>query len=555
MNILGLTAPISHNTAASIIKDGKLIAFAEEERFLGVKYAPRAVPKNAILYCLDEAGVSLEDVDYISFGFDKFSTSVYKNFVQNIKERNFKRSIIELGSYTEYFLQMYRQTQFFTQISNLSKKQIKEKYKFVEHHLAHAASSFRCSGYTDANIITIDGVGENEAGILGFYKENKFKKIKSIGINQSLGWFYSLITEVCGFKAHSHEGKTMGLAPLGVVDMSLLDGVARLTDEEYFLERNCDYILFNKFGIRKENEEISDLHKNIAATAQFFLEEAVKRLSLSIYKKTGIKRLCIAGGVTLNCDMNFKVSNQDFVDDLYIQAAANDAGTALGSALEVYANKSNMITSKLKHVFYGPKYDNQYIESILIESKLKYEKIESISQIAKLIYNGYIVGFVQGRMEFGPRALGGRSILASPAILDIKDKINKEIKHRENWRPFAPSVLEEYADDWFEDYYESPYMLMTFNVKKGKAKLVPSVVHVDNTSRVQGVTKEANPKYYELINEFYKLSGVPMLLNTSFNDKEKPISMSPQDAIKTFYSTGLDYLVLEDFLLIKETIR
>ena len=158
-------------------------------------------------------------------------------------------------------------------------------------------------------------------------------------------------------------------------------------------------------------------------------------------------------------------------------------------------------------------------------------------------------------MEFGPRALGGRSILASPAILDIKDKINKEIKHRENWRPFAPSVLEEYADDWFEDYYESPYMLMTFNVKKDKAKLVPSVVHVDNTSRVQGVTKEANPKYYELINEFYKLSGVPMLLNTSFNDKEKPISMSPQDAIKTFYSTGLDYLVLEDFLLIKETIR
>ncbi len=552
MIILGLTAPLSHNTAASIIIDGKLIAFAEEERFTGVKHAPRYVPKKAIDYCLKEAGLVFEDIDYVSFGYDSVFKGAIKNFMQNIKEGNYKRSVLEIGSYAEYFLQMYRQTRYFEEISSLSKKEIEKKYKFIEHHTAHAASAFRCSGYVESNVISLDGVGESESGVLGYYKNNKFTKLKSISINQSLGWFYSLITHVCGFTPHSHEGKTMGLAPLGKPDMSMLDGLVRLTDDGYIIEKDFDKKLFAKYKVRKKYDEINDMYKNLAATGQYFLEEAAKNLSKFLYKQTGIKNLCLAGGVTLNCDMNFKLSLQDFVENIYIQAAANDAGTAIGGAFELYANITNKSTPKLDHVFYGPSYSNDEIEAILKESKLSYKKISSLKEVAKLIHDGHIIGFVQGRMEFGPRALGGRSILANPAILDMKEKINKEIKHRENWRPFAPSVLEEYAHEWFVDYTESPYMLMTFDVQPNKAELIPSVVHVDNTSRVQGVTKDANPKYYELINEFYKLSGVPMLLDTSFNDAEKPISLTPQDAIRTFYSTGLDYLVLEDFLLSKD---
>jgi carbamoyltransferase len=549
MRILGLTAPISENTAACLLEDGRLVAFAEEERFTRVKHAPRMIPINSIEYCLKQAGISLYDVDFIAIGWESVFRGWGKNIFANLKEGNFKRMIRENGAYLEYFLKMFRLKDYLSSLDETEKSW--KKVRYIPHHIAHAASAARFSGFDESIIISLDGVGEDNAGLLGYFRNGKIHPIQQIGINQSLGWLYSKATEICGFTPHSHEGKLMGLGAYGNPDINLLKNIAELTDDGYILKKNWTESFEKIFKKRKKGGEITQEYKDLAASVQHFVEEAATRLVQYLYKKTKIRNIVLAGGVTLNCDMNARLLKLDCFDHIFIQPAANDAGTALGAAAEIYFQETGKKCETLTHSYYGPKYSNEEIEKILKDSKIKYRKISDLAEIARKIFEGKIVGWFSGQMEFGPRALGGRSILANPSLPGMKDKINERVKHREPWRPFAPSILKEYAADYFENYHSSPFMLLTFRTEPDKIKDIQAAVHIDGTARVQEVSKETNPKYYELISEFQKISGVPALLNTSFNDRGEPICLSPRDALKTFFSTGLDILVLENFILEK----
>jgi carbamoyltransferase len=549
MNILGITAPISENTAACVLVDGKLLAFAEEERFNRVKHAPRMIPRNAIEYCLKEAGLNIGNVDFIAVGYESIGLSWTKDILTNIWEGNWGKLIPENGAYLEYFTQIMRLKRYFLELDKSGKTW--KKMRYINHHLAHAASTARFSGFRESVVISLDGVGENNAGLFGYFRGGKIYKIKTVPMNQSLGWLYGNTTEICGFKKHSHEGKLMGLAAYGNVKPELLRGIAELREGGYLLRGGWVKRLEKRFKRGKRDEEIGQEHKDLAATVQNFLEEAVARVAKNLHQETKIRNVSLAGGVALNCDMNAKIIALDCFDNIFIQPAVNDAGTALGAAAEVYFQETEKSCEKLAHAYFGPDYSSEKIEEIFKESKLKYRKISGISEVAKMLIEGKIVGWFSGRMEFGPRALGGRSILANPALPGMKDKINNFVKHREDWRPFAPSILKEYAEQYFEDYYPSPFMLLTFKTRSEKKQDVQAAIHVDQTARVQEVSKETNPRYHELISEFHKISGIPALLNTSFNDRGEPICMSPKDAIRIFYSTGLDALVIEDFIIEK----
>lgn len=553
MKVLGLTAPISVNTAACLVADGRLVAFAEEERFTGVKHAPRLVPKEAIRYCLKEGGISIDTVDAIALGFDGPFRGWAKSLWENLREGNVTRGFFESGAYAEYIVNMVRTREFLGSLSEADPRGTIRKIRFVSHHLAHAASAARCSGFETCNILSLDGVGENEAGFLGAFKENKIEKFGSIRINQSLGWLYTLVTGICGFTEHSHEGKTMALAAFGTPDLSLLKDIAELREDGYILHRNWYRTIYATFGPKRQGRKLlTQKHKNLAATVQGFLEEAGLRLARALHRRTGHTDLVLAGGVALNCDMNAKLLGSGFVDRIFIQPAANDAGTALGAAYEWYAEATGRPCEPLTHAYYGPQYSDAEIESLLKDSKLRYRRIASLAEVAERLASGKIVGWFQGRMEFGPRALGNRSILAHPGLPGMKDKINREVKHRAAWRPFAPSVLADRAPEYFERYRSSPFMLLTFATKKEKLADIAAAVHTNGTARVQEVTEELQPRYHELITAFAERTGIPAVLNTSFNDQEKPIVLTPRDALQTFFTTGLDVLVLNDFLLTKE---
>jgi len=550
MKILGITAPISENTAACVLANGKLMAFAEEERFCRVKHAPRMIPQNAIEYCLEKAGLTIGDIDFIAVGYESVGRSWAKDILTNLWEQNWGKIIAENGAYLEYFIGMARLKRYFLKLDKTGKTW--KKMRYVNHHTAHAASAARFSGFSESVVISLDGVGENNSGLFGYFRNGKIFSLKTLPMNQSLGWLYGNTTEICGFKKHSHEGKLMGLAAYGNVKPDLLKGIAELTRDGYRLNSGWVRKLARRFEIRRSDEEIGENYKDLAATVQNFLEEAAARVAKSLHQKTKIENVCLAGGVALNCDMNSKIIGLGVFDHIFIQPAANDAGTALGAAAEMYFQKTGKTCEVLTHAYYGPEYSEEEIENVLKESKLPYRKISSISEIAQKIFEGKIVGWFSGRMEFGPRALGNRSILANPSLPGIKDKINNFVKHREAWRPFAPSILKEHADEYFENYSLSPFMLLTFRTKPEKIKDIQAVVHVDGTARVQEVSRETNSRYYDLISEFHKLSGVPALLNTSLNDRGEPICMSPKDALKTFYSTGIDILVLGDYILEKQ---
>ena len=550
MNILGITAPISENTAACVLRDGKLVAFAEEERFVRIKHAPRMVPKGAIEYCLREAGISIKEIDFIAVGYESVFRSWAKDVLANLLERNWGKLIPENGAYLEYFIGTARLKRYFLNLDKTGETW--KKLRYVNHHLAHAASTARFSGFQESIIVSLDGVGENNAGLFGYYRNGKISVLRTVPMNQSLGWLYGNTTEICGFKKHSHEGKLMGLAAYGKVNPDLLREIAELREDGYYLKKGWVKRLEKRFRKREKNEEIGQGHKDLAATVQNFCEVAVMRVARSLHKKTKIRNVSLAGGVALNCDMNSKIIGLDCFDHIFIQPAANDAGTALGAAAEVYFQKTEKPCEKLTNSYYGPDYSQEKIEGILKESKLKYRRISGLEEVARMISDGKIVGWFAGRMEFGPRALGGRSILANPSLPHIKDKINREVKHRESWRPFAPSILAKYAADYFENYHSSPFMLLTFKTRPEKEKDIQAAIHIDKTARVHEVSAQTNPRYHELVSEFHKISGIPAVLNTSFNDRGEPICMSPKDAIRTFSSTGLDALVLEDFILEKQ---
>ena len=540
MKILGLTHPYSWNTAAALIVDGKLIAFAEEERFTRVKHAPRDFPKKSMEYCLKEAGITLDQVDHIAIGMDSLWSVILPNLWPPQPIR-FAYGKIE---------RTMREIRRGNEVMPFSVRD--KRVRFINHHIAHIASSFYLSGFDRSNFISLDGAGGGESGMIGWGEDARLHVDQRITNAGSWGALYERVTKILGFRPHSHEGKTMGLAAFGTPHPEMINFIdwSKPVPEISHSKRNA---WLRSLTPRQPGTELTQEHKDLAATVQDALERALIQMAAHLVKKSGSRALCMAGGVALNCSANGRILHSGTVDDIFIQPASSDAGVALGAAVarhvELTGKRPDFV---FDHAYWGPKYEDVEIEKILKEAKLPYEHVPNIeARTAQMLKEGKIVGWFQGRMEVGPRALGGRSILADPSIPGIKDKVNSEVKHREMWRPFAPSMRFERMGDYVEQPYTSPFMILAFQARKDKVDQFRSAVHVDNTARVQGVKKEVNPRYYKLLEEFEKATGRGVILNTSFNVAEEPLVCSPRDALRTFYCCGLDALVMGNFLLQK----
>ncbi len=563
MIILGINGwyTRSHDPSACLIKDGKVLAMVEEERFIRQKYAVEKLPLNAVGFCLDKVGLKPDDIDIVAFGWD------YK--------KKYKLRGMYFSHSTDEILDI-----IFPHSTFGYKR--KPKLVVVPHHLAHAASTFFTSGLNEATILVIDGQGEDESTTIAYGKGKQISILKSFPIKDSLGYFYESINKYIGFH-YLDSGKTMGLAPYGKAnidfsnikisndgytvnlqkelryDSSYLDeqeALVALWHEElrkYVKSPNKVEYVFDRYSNKiKPKFDIPQPYKNLAASAQAALEKTVIHLVKVAIKMTGTKNVCLSGGVALNCVANGKIIQNKFVNNLFVFPSANDAGASAGAALYAAAryDKDAKFT-KMTHPYWGPEYTNKEIENILKSRKIHYTKPEDICKTtAKLLAENKIIGWFQGRMEVGPRALGNRSILANPKIKANWKKVNL-IKRRELWRPLAPTILDEYKEEYFENAAYSPFMLAAFQVKKDKRKFVPAIVHVDGSSRPQTVSKDVNKKFWNLISHFYKLTGVPVVLNTSFNGPSEPIVCSPQDALKVFSDSSLDYLIMNDYLISK----
>ncbi len=593
MKILGISA-FYHDSSIALIEDEKIIFASQEERFSRKKH-DKEFPKKSLEYLVSTfLKNKFKDLNYIVF-FDKpflkferlLETYLYYSPLKGYD--SFKQSIpIWIKE------KLYQKDLIINEISkifNVSKKEVKEKLHFSEHHLSHAASAFFPSKFEDAAIITLDGVGEWSTSTIGIGKKNKISIIKEMNFPHSLGLLYSAFTYFLGFKVNSGEYKLMGLAPFGnprFKDLIYKNLIDVREDGSYFLNQEffnyCVGLTMtnskfsNLFGIqrRSPNDEIKEIHMDIAASIQQVLEEVVLKIVIYAKKITNSKNLCLAGGVALNCVSNFKISQKRIFDKIWVQPAAGDAGGSLGAALYFYYNILNAErksylegNDNMYGSFLGASYDQNSIEKILNKYEVKYKKYsdqDTLNQdIAKKLSEENSVGWFSGKAEFGPRALGSRSIIADPRPKNMQRKLNLKIKFRESFRPFAPSVLEDHHEKWFSSEIKNDYMLFINNVLNsrmdknisGFKKLdninspVKSVTHVDLTARVQSVSKNFNKKFYNLIKEFHKLTGVPILINTSFNVRGEPIVNSPEDALKCFFGTNLDFLVLENYVVEK----
>jgi len=568
--ILGIHA-YTHDSAAALIADGQLVAAAEEERFVGRKHTSR-FPEQAIRYCLSEAGITLSDVDQVAIPWNPWANLgtrglfMVRNFPKCLPGLRAEPSKEILGSIALWgAIRAIPST-----LKRLFDGQ-KTKFQshFVTHHDAHAASAFFVSPFDKAAILTIDGAGEWDVATLGIGEGNRIRILRRDPFPHSLGMFYGAITQYLGFQEKEGEGKVMALASFG--EPSLRDKFRKFIqcNGAGEVSLNPNYFRFqydtkrqwyspklvNHLGpARKPEEDISEHYQNVAATAQAILEDAGIALAQQAHKTTGLSELCLAGGVALNSVMNSRILNDSSsVEEIFIQPAANDAGGALGAALWVHHQLGGKRIPPMEHVFLGPAYTRQQVRDVLNRRELQYiEPTRPLELVAHLIAEGAIVGWFQGRAEWGPRALGNRSILADPRRKDMKDILNSRVKFRECFRPFAPAILAERVGEYFVNQHQSPFMLLVEKIRPEKIDEIPAVVHVDGTGRLQTVTQESNPKFYELIEAFDKLTGVPVILNTSFNVKGKPIVLTPEDAINCFFSTGIDVLYAEGLVAWKE---
>jgi len=550
MFTLGINAAF-HDSAACIIKDGALLAAAEEERFTHIKHGKRPIPFSAyelpfhaIDYCLKEAQIKLRDVDHIAYSFDpEINTiEVYPNlddlFLSAI--RNAPDHLV--SGYPHHLQERFH---------GIATSDF--KWHFVDHHLAHAASAFICSPYEKAAIMTIDGRGENVGTT--YYKGNKncIEKISEVNIPNSLGLLYEAVTTHLGFLHSSDEYKVMALASYGkLIYVDEFRSMIRVGKNGIY--QIDDYRLDERFGpARKRNDPFTEKHFDIAHSLQKVLEETVLKLVNWLYEETHEENLCLAGGVALNCVMNATLRDNSPFKNIWVQPASGDSGTALGAALWIDAQERRADDRKftMTHAYWGPEYSDDEVEKFLKWTKVRYRKLDNIAkETAKILAENKIIGWYQGRMEFGPRALGSRSILASPIHADMQARLN-DIKDREDFRPVAPVVLEEDASEWFEGASYSPYMLFVYNVKKDKADKISAVRHVDGTARVQTINEHQHPLYFELLQEFKKITGVPVLVNTSFNTRGEPIVCTPRDAIECFWTSPFDALIINSFILEK----
>ncbi len=561
MIILGINY-VFHDSSACILKDGKLLVAVEEERFTRDKHDV-VFPRLSIEQCLKIANLSIDDIDYIGLSF-KPTLDIHRKIAFILKHPSLLLKNFSLHLLRYYW--RYRTIKKWYTSTFINDK--KPELHFIPHHQSHIAGSFFASPYNEAALLSMDGSGEWATASLGYGKGIDVTEFKRVFYPNSMGSIYEAITYYCGFKPGYDEGKTMGLAPLGnserfIEDVRQIIDVGSdgdlLIDFDYFNFDNgqFDYLsdaFIEKFGSRRlPRQAFEQHHKDVAAAFQTRLEEVALKLCKILQEKTKAAYLVVAGGVALNSVMNGRLVRESGFKDLYVMPAAGDNGTSIGAAYYIY----NAILKKPRaephmNPYLGTEYSNEKIEAILKECKLSYEHYDNIElKTAELLHAGNILCWFQGKMEIGPRALGGRSIIADPTNKGMKDKINAEVKHREAYRPFAPSVIAEAASEYFDLTVEDPFMLKVCNVKPDKMSVLPAITHVDGTARAQTVNKETHPRYHKMISEFGKLSGHPVVLNTSFNIMDEPIVESPYDAIRCFFSTGLDYLVIGNFVVKK----
>lgn len=571
MFILGINAYHADSSAA-IFKDGQMIAATEEERFRRVKHWA-GFPSMAVEFCLREAGITLKELDHIAIGrdpkakLDKKVMFLLKNpgggwnaVLDRVKNAR------KVSSLEEEFIRID---------NTVTKQEIKKKIHNVEHHRSHLASAFFASPFEEAALLSIDGSGDFTTTMTGIGRGNQIEVLESVDFPHSVGLFYTAFTQLLGFPHYGDEYKVMGLAPYGepkyvdklrdVLEFTN-DGLFRL-NLKYFRSAKSGIVSYGenhipevaplyseymaeKFGsVRKKEEPLSQYHKDLGASVQRITEELIFHILTALQKKTGLQKVCIAGGVAQNSVANGKITRNSPFKEVYIPSAGHDAGISMGAALYVY---NHVLQQKRAPAIYsaytGSRFSNDEIEKYLRSRNIEYTRYsdeELYEKVSDQLVNAGVVGWFNGRAEFGPRALGGRSIIADPRRADAKDLLNAKIKRRESFRPFAPSILKEYVKDYFELSDEVPFMEKVFPIKKEKQAEIPAVTHVDGTGRLQTVDKNITPRYYQLIETFRKKTGVPILLNTSFNENE-PIVNSPEDALECFLRTNMDMLVLEN---------
>ncbi len=573
MIVLGINAYHADSSAA-IFRNGIMIAATEEERFRRVKHWA-GFPSKAIEFCLKEAGVSIHDVNHIAIGRDPkakflrklifFASRPLESFVHT-KERLFNQK--KVSSVEEEFAQHF----------GIDPVSLKNKIHQVEHHRSHLASAFFASPFEQAAVVSIDGSGDFSTTMLAIGRGNKIEVIDDLDFPHSLGIFYTAFTQLLGFPHYGDEYKVMGLAPYGepkyvdqLRDVVLLqeDGLFKL-NLEYFRSPGKGFVLYNDKNIpeipvaysekaeavfgpaRTKEEPLTQYHKDLAASVQKMAEITIFHVLNYAHKRTGLNNLCFAGGVAQNSVANGKILQNTGFKKIYIPSAGHDAGISMGSAQYVYHQElEHPRVPAVWSAYTGAHFTNEYIAQMLHKKGIAYKRLEEnelYPYVADRLVNAGVVGWFNGKAEFGPRALGARSILADPSRKDAKDLLNSKIKRRESFRPFAPSILEEYVDEYFECTDIAPFMEKVYPIKVSKRSIIPAVTHADGSGRLQTVNKSISPRYYALIEAFRKKTGIPILLNTSFNENE-PIVNSPEEALECFLRTSMDMLVMENIIV------
>jgi carbamoyltransferase len=558
MLTLGINYSQMHDSSACIVRDSELLFAVAEER-LSRKKHDHGFPQMAIAACLDFAKVSAAQLDEVCFGwpapgaFFRHDLKCYLSGGLPLKYLNVLNSLRHHLSTTH---QRGGAIPFMRHFG-----EVKARMRFVDHHLAHAISAYAFSGFADSAVVVMDGRGACEASSIWHGRDGRLDHVLTIPFPDSVGYFFSEVTEFLGFQRNSDEWKVMGLAPYGQpgVDLSaFIDPQAnpyRVHVKNLVAHGGEPFAEMIKLlgPVRVPESDISDHHKNVAYAAQDACELAMMSVVRYALEKTGSKNLCLAGGVALNSKANGKIAASGLVEKFFVQPAASDDGVALGAALAPYLDNGGKLPNHaMRHAYLGPAFPDAEIEPVLQTYKLRYQKLEDVAPVvAELLSQGKIIGWFQGRMEFGPRALGSRSILADPRDPEMNAKVNNAVKFREWWRPFAPSFKKEAAPEYLESAYDSPFMILTAQVRPEKREVIPSVTHVDGSARPQTVEKEINPLYWRLIDEFGKRTGVPVIMNTSFNLRGEAIVHTPTDAIRTFFSSGMDALCIGGFLVEK----
>lgn len=575
MNILSYFAGI--DPAAALLRNGRIIAYIEEERLIRFKHAPDMFPVRSIQRCLEFSGLALRDIDLIVYGWDapRYGGGDMADFYERVNgryppdgaTRHWQHRCIDMLSPVSL-----RRTLEINLVRALGiRPEEIPPLDFYPHHRTHAAAAFYLSPFDEALVLTIDGSGDSDCTTVWRGNGVHLEPLYRIEIPHSLGWFYAAMTEYLGFQAYDGEYKVMGLAAYGRENLdyrSKLRQVVRTGTKGWDYEIDPRYIhhgahtfserftdnLVELLGVvpRQGRRRIESFHEDIAYEVQNLLEEAVLRLLAHWTDVTGLTKLCIGGGVGLNVKMNSRIHREGLFDEVFAFPVPNDSGLAIGAAIGVWTDRSRQRPEPIEHVYWGPSYTDDTIELQLRTCGVTYKKCDDIADAAaELLAAGKVIGWYQGRMEGGPRALGGRSILADPRTIKMRDRVNAAIKFREYWRPFCPSITEESAARYLKKPCKAPFMILAFEATEEAKRTVPAVVHVDGSMRVQTVDAGSNPRYHRLLQAFEARTGVPCLLNTSFNIKGEAIVCTPRDALRTFWSTGLDALAIGTCLIEK----